>query len=125
MDPVPNVESVAARYYALFQSAADPILVADENGHYADANPAALSLLGYTLEELLQLHVSDVSAQVPAVLQDRYANLQRGRGWHGESVFRRKDGSVFSVEIRASQAVLPEGTLYFATFRDVTARERM
>ena len=29
----------AARYRALFQSAADPILVADENGHYVDANP--------------------------------------------------------------------------------------
>jgi PAS domain S-box-containing protein len=120
-----TMEAAAARYRALFQSAADPILVADENGHYVDANPAALSLLGYTLEELLQLQVSDVSAQAPAVLQDRYADVRRGRGWQGKSVFRRKDGSVFSVEIRASQAVLPEGTLYFAAFRDVTARERV
>ena len=32
--------AAAARYRALFQSAADPILVADENGHYVDANPA-------------------------------------------------------------------------------------
>ena len=39
-------KAAAARYRALFQSAADPILVADGNGHYLDANPAALSLLG-------------------------------------------------------------------------------
>ena len=119
-----TTEAAAAHYRALFAAAADPILVADENGHYLDANPAALSLLGYTLEELLQLHVSDVSAQAPAVLQDRYADLQRDRGWQGESVFRRKDGSVFTVEIRASRAVLPEGTLYFAAFRDLTERKR-
>ncbi len=120
-----TTEAAAARYRALFQLAADPILVFDENWHYLDANSAALSILGYTLEELQQLHVRDVSVQAPAVLQDRYANLQQDRGWQGESVLRRKDGSVFSVEIRASLAVLPEGTLYFSAFRDVTARKHM
>jgi len=110
-------------YRGLFVGAADSILVADGDGHYLDANPAALGLLGYTLDELLQLHVSDVSAQAPAELQDRYARLKRDHGWHGESIFRRKDGSVFPVDVRASQADLAEGTVYFSNFRDITERK--
>jgi PAS domain S-box-containing protein len=119
-----TTEAAAARYRALFAAAVDPLLVADADGHIVDANPAALTLLGYTLQELLQRNVRDVSAQVPGELQVRYTRLLRDGEWRGESVFRRQDGSDFPVEIRASQADLPEGMLYFAAFRDLTERKQ-
>lgn len=121
---VPLSARAAARYRALFETAADPILVADGAGRYVDANSAALTLLGYTLEELLRLHIGDVSARAPEALQAEYSRLKRDHEWWGESTFRRKDGSLFPVEIRASQADLSEGSLYFAAFRDITERKR-
>src|SRR5262249_12646920 len=41
-----------ARFRAFFEGSPEAILVADEEGSYVDANPAALALLGYAREEL-------------------------------------------------------------------------
>jgi PAS domain S-box-containing protein len=46
---------------ALFDTALDAILLADDRGRYVDANPAACTLLGYDREELLQRGVLDVT----------------------------------------------------------------
>jgi PAS domain S-box-containing protein len=119
------IEAAAARYRALFEAAADPILVVNADGRYVDANPAALALLGFTLEELLQLQVSDLSTQAQEGFRAEHERLKRDREWRGESLMRRKDGSVFPIEVRASQALLPEGTLYFANVRDITERKRV
>ena len=116
--------AAAARYTAVFESA-DPILVADADGRYVDANPAALALLGYSEEELLQVGVGDVSARTPEGLQDERRRLVHEGSWWGQSAFRRKDGSVLPVEVRASQAVLPEGTLSIISFRDITERKHL
>ena len=116
--------AAAARYAAVFESA-DPILVADADGRYVDANPAALALLGYSEEELLQVGVGDVSARTPEGLQDERRRLVHEGSWWGQSAFRRKDGSVLPVEVRASQAVLPEGTLSIISFRDITERKHL
>ena len=115
--------AAAARYTAVFESA-DPILVADADGRYVDANPAALALLGYSEEELLQVGVGDVSARTPEGLQDERRRLVHEGSWWGQSAFRRKDGSVLPVEVRASQAVLPEGTLSIISFHDLTEHKR-
>ena len=51
-----------SKYRALFEGAADAILVADEQGRYVDANPAAVALLGYDRDQLLSMAVGDVVA---------------------------------------------------------------
>lgn len=49
-----------ARKTALFQHAINAILLADDDGRYLDANPAARSMLGYTSDELIGRAVADV-----------------------------------------------------------------
>ncbi len=51
---------------ALFEAALDAVLIADSEGRYVDANPAAQALLGYSRDEILALSVSDVTALDPA-----------------------------------------------------------
>jgi PAS domain-containing protein len=47
------------RFRAMFESALDAILIADDDAHYLAANPAACALLGLSQEELLQHRVVD------------------------------------------------------------------
>jgi len=43
------------RHRAVMESAADAILLSDDEGQYVDANPVALVMTGYTIDELRQL----------------------------------------------------------------------
>jgi PAS domain S-box-containing protein len=52
------------RFRAVFANSLEAILLMDDGGRYVDANPATCQLLGYTHEELLTLHVSDVTPGV-------------------------------------------------------------
>jgi PAS domain S-box-containing protein len=122
---VPDSSTAEAdRYRALFEASADPILVADAEGRFLDANPAALALLGYARDEILALRVADVSALAPSALDDEYARLLREGEWWGEADLLRKDGSLVSVEIRAERLVLPASTIYVATFHDIGEQGR-
>ena len=48
-----DAQSAEARYRALFEGAADAIVVVDGDGQFIDVNPAMSALTGYTRDELL------------------------------------------------------------------------
>ncbi len=50
------------RYLALFEYAPDGILIADCQSFYIDANPSMCRMLGYSRDELIGLHASDIVA---------------------------------------------------------------
>src|SRR5213078_1311590 len=51
------------RYRALFEYAPDGILIADPHSYYLDANASMCRMLGYTREELIGRHASDIVSQ--------------------------------------------------------------
>ncbi|MCX7361754.1 MAG: PAS domain S-box protein [Alphaproteobacteria bacterium] len=110
-----------ARYRALFEYAPDGILIADTKSNYLDANASICRMLGYTHEELVGRHASDIVAltevaQIPQALDDIEASAEHHREWQ----FRRKDGSTFPAEVIAT--MMPDGNL-MAMIRDVTDRK--
>ena len=48
---------------ALFESALDAIVIADDEGCYVDANPAACELFGMPRESLIGLNVGDFATE--------------------------------------------------------------
>ncbi|MDQ2655611.1 MAG: ATP-binding protein [Chloroflexota bacterium] len=109
-----------ARYQAVFSGVGDAILVADEQGHYLDANPAAEDLLGYSREELLTRSVPDLVAQDVAWSASEYAHFLEQGTWRDELELVRKDGQVIPVEALVTAADLPDGKIYLSAIRDVT-----
>lgn len=110
-----------ARYRTLFELAPEGIVVADADGHYIDANTAICRMLGYSRDELLQLHASDVAApaEIPYIapaFEAVTAGVDYARKWQ----LLRKDGSTFPAEVVA--ALLPDGNP-MGMIRDVTERE--
>ena len=113
-----------AIYRALFESARDALLVADGDGHYIDANPAATELLGYERAELLSMRVADLVAQQREWTEEEFRRfLDEGR-WTGEIELRRKDGSVVDVEVTAARVEGAAAPIHVSTLRDLTDRNR-
>ncbi len=76
----------------------------DLHGRLLDANPAFASLLGYTREELVGMHVADIThPEDRAETQRQFEALVRGDIPHYELQKRylRKDGSVIHVRAQA------------------------
>jgi PAS domain S-box-containing protein len=111
------------RYRLLFETESDAILLVDvETLRLTDANPSAEHLWGYDRKELLGLTVSDLSAE-PADTRDSIqtptGRVQIPLRWH-----RKKDGTVFPVEITANRLMLEGRLTVVAAVRDITARKR-
>jgi PAS domain S-box-containing protein len=110
-----------ARYRILFDYSPYGILIADRDSNYVDANEKMSEMLGYSREELIGMHGTDIVAphetpQIDAALQ----TLRSGTDYNREWAFRRKDNSQFVGEVMATQ--MPDGTL-LGVVRDVTERE--
>jgi PAS domain S-box-containing protein len=114
--------TTTARYQALFQHARLGILLADAHGVYLDANPALCRMLGYTRDELVGRHSTEIVApdevsRVDAALEEIGAQRNHRRRWR----LRCKDGSLLMADVTA--VPLPDGTV-LATLDYVSERQR-
>ncbi|MCE5198323.1 MAG: PAS domain S-box protein [Armatimonadota bacterium] len=110
------------RYRTLVEQALDGIFLADSDGRYIDVNPSGAAMLGYSRDEILSMHISDIVR--PEEL-DRLAvhisNVKRGDRTITEWDLKRKDGSYITTELSAVQ--LQNGNIQ-AIVRDITERKR-
>ena len=95
-------------FRSIFSAYPDALLLVNGQGVIQLANPAAASLLGYTVDELVGL---PVDALVPDSIRPRHAEYREGyaknprprpMGTDMELVARRRDGSEVMVEISLS-----------------------
>jgi PAS domain S-box-containing protein len=89
-----------------------------------DANQAALIAYGYTLDELRRLTIFDIRLPDDPTLRDQAARVRDGLSMQFETLHRRKDGSVFPVEVSVSSAELDGQSVVIASCRDITERKR-
>jgi len=111
-----------SRYRKLFECAPDGIVIADSESRYLDANASMCRMLGYTRDELIGLHASDIVvpaevALIEPTLRAITANTDHQREWR----FRRKDGSIFDAEVLAT--MMPDSNL-MGIIRDITDRKQ-
>jgi len=104
---------------AVWDSTLEAMLVADDDGGYVDANPAACALFGRTRDELLSSNARDIVGTSELAWR---AFRERGRD-SSESTIVRPDGERREVEGTARADVLPGRHL--TVLRDVTGRRRL
>ena len=99
-------------------------LVDSESGRILDVNDAYCQMSGYTRDEILQMVVADFDAFESSedVQEHNKKVLSLGED-RFESVHRRKDGSLFEVEISV-KSLRSDGVRKFAFIHDVTARKQ-
>lgn len=107
------------------EQAVDGIFWLDHQARVLRANNAACRLLGYTENEFLAMSVPDfhIDFSIERFKSAFKAHMKSG-SLYLEARFKRKDGTIFPVEIN-SHYVCFEGTDYTcASFRDITNRKR-
>ena len=113
----------AIRRRILVDQSRDGIVVLDENGKVYEANQQFADMLGYSNEEVLDLHVWDWEAQWQRAELEEIIRAVDESGDHFETRHVRKDGSVFDVEICSNAAVLAGQKLIFCVCRDISRRK--
>ena len=111
----------------VFDRIGDGVFLADATtGFYVEANDRACELLGYSRDEILGRHVWEISTS--------FADAPAWRVWSAgltEQVrvvntdYRRRDGSLLSVEVRVYQVHDGERVLHVAIFRDTSATRKI
>ena len=117
------------RFRALFDRSLDCVYIHDLEGRFLDANPAALSLLGYDREDMLSVSVASMMDQDQIADSLNSLDAMLRTGFQKELVeyrLRRKDGSYVTVEALAS-VVYHDGKplAILGVARDITERKRM
>jgi PAS domain S-box-containing protein len=106
-------EMLMKHYEYLTKYANDIILVADEAGGIVEANERAQQAYGYPRGELLRMQIRDLCdpSHDPNTFQLRIEQFNELGESRFETMNRRKDGSVFPVEVSA-RAIKVEGVKY-------------
>ncbi|UCH20788.1 MAG: PAS domain S-box protein, partial [Deltaproteobacteria bacterium] len=125
-----QIQGSETRYRLLFETAGDSIFImeaeGEETGKIVAANQAAAKMHGYTVEEILQLRIQDLDTPDAAqMVSERAKRILAGEWIQAEITHRKKDGTVFPVEITAGLLDLDEHKYILAFDRDITERKRM
>jgi PAS domain S-box-containing protein len=125
-----QIQESETRYRMLFESAADAIFIleaeGEKTGKIMAANPAAAAMHGYTVDELLALNIADLDTPDAAkMVPERAQRILAGEWLKTEINHRKKDGTVFPVEISSGLLVLDNHKYFLAFDRDMTERKQM
>ena len=119
-----------ARHRAILDAAIDGIITIDERGTIESANPAAVRLFGYTLAELIGANVNLLMPAPYHEKHDTYLENYRRTGERKiigigrEVVGRRKDGTVFPMDLAISEVNVGGRRMFTGLVHDVTQRKQ-
>ncbi|MGA2613270.1 MAG: PAS domain S-box protein [Spirochaetia bacterium] len=121
-------EEILQMYRFSIEQAADAIFWITKDAEFAYVNEQACRSLGYAREELLQLLLWDIA---PLFTREQWAKdwaqseePASPEVWHTESWQRRKDGSLFPVEVSSKKCRVGEREFHVAFVRDITGRRQ-
>ena len=118
------------KYKDLFRLSCDAMLIIEDN-QFVDCNNSALEMLQYdNKEELLNLHPADLS---PETQPDGESSFEKAvkmmdiaykQGWHRfEWTHKRKDGTVFPVEVSLTSISNGSANSLHTVWRDISERK--
>ncbi|OGS97786.1 MAG: hypothetical protein A3H99_09295 [Gallionellales bacterium RIFCSPLOWO2_02_FULL_59_110] len=118
------LERASRKSEMLLHMASDGIQIFDTDGNQLQVNDAFCRMHGYAEEELLTMNLAQLNAQwSKEELLEKIAALQESNPIF-ETRHRRRDGSIFDVEVSATRMEINGERLVFGAVRDITERKR-
>lgn len=113
------------RSKAFLKASFDGIVIIDQQGNVIEASESFAQMLGYSLEETKTLHVADWDAQWTREEIIQLIQGSRLTDAPFETLHRRKDGSVYEVEISVNNVPLDNEVIQICICRDISERKRI
>lgn len=120
-----RLERTTARLEALFENSPDMIDVHDAAGNILDANPRLCRETGYDEAELTGMTVADLDCRIdPADAREVWRDMSVGDRLELETVYERRDGSTFPVEVHIRRLDLDGEERFIVNSRNIADRKR-
>jgi len=119
------------RLQAILDTAVEGIITIDERGHIESVNAAAEKSFGYKSRELIGKNISVLMPSPDKEQHDSYIGryLQSGHakviGIGREVSGRRKDGTIFPMDLSVSEVKLADRRLFTGFVRDISERKQL
>jgi len=114
-----------ARFRTFVDHATDAFMLHNRDGTIVDANGQACESLGYSRDALIGMKAADFDPDAsPAMREGIRKRLDAGETFSFETRHRRKDGTVFPVEVRVRAFRDGGRTFYISLSRDISERKR-
>jgi PAS domain S-box-containing protein len=120
-----KAEEELRRYELLSAHTRDILLfLRRDDGRILEANAAAVKAYGYSREELLRLTIHDLRS--PSTKEQTTGQMAEAdaQGILFETVHRRKDGTLFPVEVSSQGAMIAGVYTLISVIRDITLRKQ-
>lgn len=126
-----KVAERTAHLRGIIDTANNGIIVTDSKGRITEFSPAASEIFGYSRKEIMG---RDISLLMPEPHRSNHAQYVRNylAGGAPKVIGRqvvleakRKDGSVFPMEIALNTAVVNDDSIFVAVLHDVSVRKKM
>jgi len=122
-EAVENIKESERQHRTIIQTAMDGFHLLDMQDNILEVNDAYCKMSGYTREELLKMKISDLEDQeLSYTLVQKKQTVIENRESRFTSKHRRKDGSLFDVEI--SSQYQPEEERFVCFIRDITKQKK-
>ena len=123
-------DTTARLQVAALNAAANAMVITSRDGSVEWVNPAFTKATGYTLDEAVGRNPRDLvksGLHDSAHYRQLWDALLAGRVWRGEMTNRRKDGSLYPVELTITPIPDEDGAIghFIAVQRDLTEEKRL
>ena len=120
-----KIAGEAAYRRTLMNMASDGIAIIDRNHRVLEANEAFARMLGYSMSEITELHTWDWEATYSEErIREEFGDISRIQTRFA-TMHRRKDGSLYHVEVSAAGAMVGGEPMVITISRDMTERTNM
>lgn len=120
-----RLEESEKRYRSFFELSFDAIFEVDIEGNVLKCNKRACELFGYKRDELVGMHVLDLTPEEYHHKQpETYAGIATTGGEAWERVYQKKDGTVFPTEIHTEFYEMEGQKRLIAYVRDNTEHKK-
>jgi len=120
-------EALLHRFQFSMEHAPDAVFFMTRDAGFSYVNQQACRSLGYTRDELLRLKLWDIDPIYPKERWEKvwtqHPEVQTGKA-HLETLHRRKDGTLFPVEVSAEHLWLGDDEFHVAFVRDISQRKQ-
>ncbi|MBV1756480.1 MAG: PAS domain S-box protein [Dethiosulfatibacter sp.] len=118
-----RLQESEAHYHTLIETTQDGFWVIDINGKITDVNEMYCQMTGYTKTELLGMKIAELEAlETQQEIMARIKQITEKKSVIFETCHKRKDGSLFDIEISATFVDHDAGVFVFC--RDITKRKK-
>ena len=115
------------KFKSLVDNAADILLVHDFDGKVVEVNKSAAESLGYSQEELLQMNIMDIEqdTDLKSVQEHVWPKIKPDKPFSLLGHLRRKNGSIFPVEVKFAVLDIHDQRLFMGLARDITEQLKL